>query len=447
MGQDWNPASFLTGNTSGNTEPSAVQELSSSDSQRILAPLSSVPSYDVVLDVSDGADMYIPGSVHIDYMDFLDGQHLKPVPEIAELLGSQGISRDDSILVYGKCRTCNQSTNARLAASTFSFWVLRSLGQDNVAMLDGGVEDWIAAYGSFNASPITRPAKNYTPVLRPELTASYEYVRNYVRSGRAQVVDARRPESHLYDRIPTSINVPYKEIQDDDRMKDKAALESLFFKLSKLRPVVVYSDTGVVGSMVWYALELAGYNASLYSFEDWFLNRPALEIDLKSVRAEPNPASSGSAVNIVAVFGPAGQNASINEADASSSSDSSKDIRLTIKGCVNCEGEAFIHQSLPYKGESSQVLKLGSSKSPEGRSFSCAAIIQDSNHTPVARVDMKQVLGEEYAGTWRANVEPGIYNVTIVASEVEAVKFFKNALRLEIKENLATSRYKKLGNY
>lgn len=45
---------------------------------------------------------------------------------------------------------------------------------------------------------------------------------------------------------------------------------------------------------------------------------------------------------------------------------------------------------------------------------------------------MQQVSGDEYAGTWKADVASGIYRVTIVASASGASKTFRDVLEIEI---------------
>ena len=40
-------------------------------------------------------------------------------------------------------------------------------------------------------------------------------------------------------------------------------------RLSKDKPIVVYSDDYSRSSLVWYALQLMGYEASIYTWEDW----------------------------------------------------------------------------------------------------------------------------------------------------------------------------------
>ncbi|HUI40303.1 MAG TPA: rhodanese-like domain-containing protein, partial [Methanothrix sp.] len=73
--------------------------------------------------------------------------------------------------------------------------------------------------------------------------------------------------------IPKAINIPYDSVISDRRITDEAKLKRIFTSLKKDRPVVVYTATGVKGSVVWFALESMGYDAKLYSYENWLINK------------------------------------------------------------------------------------------------------------------------------------------------------------------------------
>ncbi len=98
---------------------------------------------------------------------------------------------------------------------------------------------------------------------RADFTATYEYV----KSGQAQIVDARTPKEFEYGSIPGSINIPYDSVLNGKKLKDEDQLNEVFMVLDKDRPVVVFTQTGMKGSVVWFALEMMGYDAKLYSYQ------------------------------------------------------------------------------------------------------------------------------------------------------------------------------------
>ena len=241
----------------------------SEQSRKMLVPIGEVSGTDILLDISENATEHIPGSIAIPYTEFLRNSSLKSVPEITKILGDAGISEKDPLVIYGECMPCGGGP----APAAYVYLVLKSLGHENVRVLDGTVENWVAAGKSTAKETAIKPPQKYTPHIKSDLMATYDYV----KSGSAQILDARAMEAFGTGSIPGAINVPYESVIDDKKIKVEAKLERVFATLSKNRPVVVYTETGVKASVVWFALELMGYDARLYSYENWLANQAALE--------------------------------------------------------------------------------------------------------------------------------------------------------------------------
>jgi thiosulfate/3-mercaptopyruvate sulfurtransferase len=254
-------------------EGSTAEDVSlqrSKRSEEMLVPIEDVSGAGILLDVSENATERIPGALAISYADFiLKGSTLKSVPEIAEILGKAGISEDDPLVIYGECLPCGGGP----AASTYVYWIMRSLGHKNARLMDGTLADWKAAGKAVEPAAKEKsqllPEANYIPETTLDFMANYEYV----KSGGAQVVDVRSMQEFEEGSIPKAIDIPYESVLEGDRIKDEAALERTFSVLDRERPVVAYSNTGVKGSLVWFALKLMGFDAKLYSFEDWLKNQ------------------------------------------------------------------------------------------------------------------------------------------------------------------------------
>jgi thiosulfate/3-mercaptopyruvate sulfurtransferase len=235
---------------------------------QILIPFSDVKNYNVVLDVSPNATRYISGAINLNYEEFFDqDKRLKSESELAKILGDAGISRNDSVVVYGECQPCGGGPSA----ATYTYWIMKYLGQKKIGLLNGGIDDWSAAKLPTEKKPVVRSKSNYTPELRPEMLATYDFVKN----NRAQIIDARTLQDRAVGSIPGSINIPYDEVLEKNRLKDRSALGLLFSGLDKDRPVIVYTATGVKASMVCFALEFLGYKASLYTWNDWLTHENA----------------------------------------------------------------------------------------------------------------------------------------------------------------------------
>jgi thiosulfate/3-mercaptopyruvate sulfurtransferase len=234
----------------------------------MLVPIEDVSGTDILLDISEEAPEHIQGSIAIPYTDFMNNGSLLSVSEISRMLGDAGISRTDPVVVYGECMPCGGGPSP----ATYVYWMLKSMGQENVRVLDGTVKDWAAAGKPVANETAIRPSKNYTAQFTPDLIATYDYV----ESGSAQIIDARTLQEFGNGSIPGSINIPYESvITGNSRIKDETKLAKVFSILNKNQPVVVYTNTGIKGSVEWFALELLGYNARLYSYADYYQNQIA----------------------------------------------------------------------------------------------------------------------------------------------------------------------------
>ncbi|HSD57204.1 MAG TPA: rhodanese-like domain-containing protein [Methanotrichaceae archaeon] len=227
----------------------------------MLKSLAAVSSSELVLDVSntyDPGEAHIRSAIHIPSKSFLyENGTLRPVFEIAKILGDAGISRDDSIVVY--------SDAFRSGEATFVLWLLRYLGHEDVKALDGGLDDWTAASLPLETKQNSRNATNYTPVLKPELLEDYEYV----KSGTPQTVDARTFQEFGKGRIPQAYFIGTDSVLEGGKVKAGDQLNDTFAKLNSDRQIVVYSTDFFNSSLVWYALQLTGFDSRLYSWQDW----------------------------------------------------------------------------------------------------------------------------------------------------------------------------------
>jgi len=228
----------------------------------LLVPISEISSSDILIDISQNATRHIRGSSVIPYTNFTeDGGFPKPWPEMANILGAAGISPNDKVVIYGECMPCGGGP----APATYVYWIMKSLGHKNVRVLDGNIEDWVAAGLPTSNESKVRPSTNYIPDYTLDFIGTYEYV----KSGKAQLVDARKSNEFNVSSIPEAINIPYESVLDNQTIKNKTALKNIFADLSKDKPVVAFTNTGIKASVLWFALELMGYDSKLYAYQDW----------------------------------------------------------------------------------------------------------------------------------------------------------------------------------
>ena len=231
----------------------------------MMIEIGEISDSDILLDVSESAAEHISGSLAIPYQEFMQGDSLKSVPEVAEILGNAGISQEDSLVIYGECLPCGGGPSA----SAYVYWMMKSLGHKNVRILNGYVQDWKEKDLPVSSDATVRPAAKYTPAFTDQLIASYDYV----KSGQPQVVDARTIQEYGSGSIPDAISLPYESVLDGDKIRNVNELEKRFSILNKEQPVVAFTNTGFKGSVVWLALKIMGYDAKLYSYQDWMANQ------------------------------------------------------------------------------------------------------------------------------------------------------------------------------
>ncbi len=229
-------------------------------------------------------EAHIPGAVYAHLDEDLSGpivpgktsRHpLPPVETFAERLQSWGIGNETQVVAY-------DDGNGAIASRLW--WMLRWLGHDRVAVLDGGWAAWQAEGRPVRSGVESRPPAVFTPRPRPELVLDADQVLGYVASGGALIVDARSPdrfrgENETLDpvagHIPGAVNHFYGENLAGDRFLPPEELRARLEKLiGRRRPseVVFYCGSGVTACHNALAMLHAGLGEPrLYpgSWSEW----------------------------------------------------------------------------------------------------------------------------------------------------------------------------------
>ena len=226
---------------------------------------------------------HIPGAVflHCDrdlsgVMSGCNGRHPLPDPEqLAQRLGDIGIGAVTQVVVYD---------DAQGMIAGRLWWLLRWLGHDAVALLDGGLPAWQAAGGTLtDVAPTLLPR---TFVACPQdLRVNVDYVLERLETPHMRLVDARgtdrfRGENETIDpvagHIPGAVNRCFKDnLLPDGRFKPAAQLRAEWLALLAGSPpdlVVHQCGSGVSACLNMVAMEIAGLPGSrLYagSWSEW----------------------------------------------------------------------------------------------------------------------------------------------------------------------------------
>jgi len=227
----------------------------------MLKSLDAISEKDVVLDVSSRrtpGEAHIRGAVHIPAKRFFnENGTLRNVSELVAILGEAGISNQDAVMVYSDSFSSGEGAAV--------LWMLRYLGHEDARTLDGGLDNWIGASLPMETKDNVRPPVSYVANPRTELWADYDYV----KSGQAQMVDARSFQDFGKARIGNATFISPENVLEEGRLKEGAGLKDIFARLNASRAVVVYSDDIYGASVVWFALQVMGFDSRIYSWQDW----------------------------------------------------------------------------------------------------------------------------------------------------------------------------------
>jgi thiosulfate/3-mercaptopyruvate sulfurtransferase len=217
-------------------------------------------------------DAHIPGAIGFDWkldlQDQTERDFLGP-KEFGELFASRGISNDHLIILYG-------DRNNWFAA--YTYWYLKYYGHDNVKLLNGPRERWIAEgrpttteLPSFpQASFQAQPGDDAIRARREEVLATLEngHVLVDVRSPQEFSGELISPIGYEQEgaqrggHIPGAKSIPWAQaVRDDGTFKSADELRELYGDKNVLtgEPIIAYCRIGERSAHTWFVLhELLG---------------------------------------------------------------------------------------------------------------------------------------------------------------------------------------------
>jgi len=210
---------------------------------------------------------HIEGAVKIDWhtdlndpveRDYINGE------QFAALLGSKGISRDSTIVIYG-------DKNNWWAA--YALWVFTLFGHEDVRLLDGGRAKWEADGRAWTTDPESAEPVDY-PVVERNDSAIRAYKDDVLAHFGNPLIDVRSPEEYSGERttapaypeegalraghIPSAQSVPWgKAAAEDGTFRRIDELNALYRDGAGLKDgdnVIAYCRIGERSSHTWFVL-------------------------------------------------------------------------------------------------------------------------------------------------------------------------------------------------
>ena len=160
------------------------------------------------------------------------------------------------------------------------WWMLRWVGFDNAAILDGGLTAWTSTGNELSLEPVIRPAQQLTPKLRPELIAHHDEVLASIDNKAVILIDTLpeefyRGEMSIYPRlghIPNAVNVNGLNLFGKTGHFLKQSELASRHDFDHNARIITYCGGGIVASTGAFVLSRLGFNnVAVYiaSLEEW----------------------------------------------------------------------------------------------------------------------------------------------------------------------------------
>ncbi|HEY4427610.1 MAG TPA: sulfurtransferase [Solirubrobacteraceae bacterium] len=229
-----------------------------------------------IVEVDENPELYreahIPGAIGFDWREDLQDPVRRDFlgPEaFGELFGSHGVSNDHTIVLYG-------DRNNWFAA--YTYWYLKYYGHDNVRLLNGPREKWIADGRPTSSELPDHPAVSFTAQPGDQAIRAYRDEVLESIEGPTRLVDVRSPAEFAgeiispagYEQegaqrgghIPGAASIPWAQaVQEDGTFKSADELRDLYGSKGVLNgdDIIAYCRIGERSAHTWFVLhELLG---------------------------------------------------------------------------------------------------------------------------------------------------------------------------------------------
>lgn len=227
-------------------------------------------------------DAHISGARFFDIDEISDARSdlphmVPPVEKFMSRMRAMGVGDGHQVVVYD---------GAGMLSAPRVWWLFKLMGQENVAVLDGGLPKWVAeGHATEDMPPIPRD-RHMTVRYQNALVRDVTQVSQASKLGEPQVVDARAPARFRGDapepreglragHIPGSRNVHYETLLNADKtMKTPEETRSIFEAagVDLAKPIITSCGSGVTAAILALSLQRMGHrNWSVYdgSWTEW----------------------------------------------------------------------------------------------------------------------------------------------------------------------------------
>jgi thiosulfate/3-mercaptopyruvate sulfurtransferase len=240
--------------------------------------------YTVRSGLEDYLSAHIPGANYLDLQAELSAPSADPrlrftMPDadtLVRALAARGVNPETRVILYSR---------KNMQWATRVWWMLYAIGFDNAAVLDGGLDNWVANDFATSSDTAPYPATTpWSPQPRAGAFADREQVLANIKSGRTCTLNALSNALHTGaddrygrpGRIPSSVNLPALELQNPSN-RTFLSPTTLAAKFAKIVPAdsnatIVYCGGGIAATLdAFLMLQLGYHKVSVYdaSMSEW----------------------------------------------------------------------------------------------------------------------------------------------------------------------------------
>ena len=236
---------------------------------------------------------HIPGATLVNYKKLRtkrkigENEITRLLPEkkdFVNFIQSIGLNAGDSIVIVSKGASDSDMTSA-----TRLYWSLKYFGQDDMAILDGGMTQWLKEGGDVTSSADKVKKGNWLATAeRKEILATSDDIRQAIKDKNVQLVDTRAisqylgtyKKSYVYaeGHIPGAKNLP-NELLTGPKGKAKFSSAKKIQKISEALGIdtkantITYCNSGHLATGSWFLFSevLGNKNVKMYdgSMHQW----------------------------------------------------------------------------------------------------------------------------------------------------------------------------------
>ena len=193
------------------------------------------------------------------------------------------VNTDSHVVLYDATGKCGFFTAGRV------WWMFKLFGHENVSVLDGGLEKWVAnGYETTNMSLKKREGDFSVKGINEVWIKRFDDMKDNLTSKNFQVCDSRTNELYKHGHYPGSVNIPFFSLMSEETrsLKSVSQLKNIFADtgIDLTKPIVTICNSGMSSCTLALVAHMCGCpHVAVYQggITEWkFKGGPLLECEI-----------------------------------------------------------------------------------------------------------------------------------------------------------------------